>query len=295
MPPTQDQSVLLWELLIAPAWDSVTAGGVPGHLVIIPADHVFALPVHVASRPGLADPPLGAICPTSYSVSATAFVGRGRHLLKRQPVAPTDTLAAIVVRDKSVSGDELVDTGWPADRMVVAGDAPAGLDGFVRTHRADWAGVEAVRETKPEFFVYAGHGSYNPGFEQLGPHLELAGDLLTQYDVALRLRLPRNKLTVLGACLAGQGAQTDGGDVVGFLRSLIAAGAGAIGTPLWAVADEAIARTVRGLLRSSRAALSSEDQSFDCVQALHEQHRAMAAQGFSYRMLAENMPICLYL
>jgi hypothetical protein len=293
--PTKQDSERIWQLLLNPVWDAVTAGGDPSHLIIVPADDIFSIPIHVASPPGESTWPLAASVPLSQSVSATALVGRGRHLLRRQPVDQDDELAAIVVADEKVTGDELRLAGWPASRMLIAGDRPAGLEHIQRHYRADLQGIAALSETKPEFFVYAGHGSYHPSFPQLGPFLELRGNYLTQYDVALRLRLPRNKLTVLGACLAGQGASTSGGDVVGFLRSLIATGAGAVGIPLWSVLDLEMATTVGALLAASRAALSNDDSVFDVVAALHAQYRDSAADASSFKMLAECMPIELYL
>ncbi len=294
--PSKSESERIWKLLVEPVWEHVTEGGDPRHLVVIPADDVFAVPIHIASPRGEHGLPLAGRVPLSHSVSATAFVGRGRHLLKRQPVSPADELAAIVVADDLVTGEELLDTRWPEDRIVIAGDVPAGLRGRVRRHDADWAGLAAVSAVKPEFFVYAGHGRYNPTFGQLGPSLELRGSFLTQYDVALRLRLPRNKLTILGACLAGQAAQTGGGDVVGFLRSLIAAGAGAIGLPLWSVTDVAMVRTVRALLRSSRDALTATDAGFDVVAELHKHYREICQdRNLDFATKVECMPISLYL
>jgi len=291
--PSKQDSERIWELLIAPIWAAITAGGDPTHLVVIPADDIFTIPIHVASPPSSAVP-LAVRLPLSQSVSATAFVGRGRHLLKKQPVDPGDDLAAIVVARRGVSGHELLQADWPAGRMVVVGDRPDGLQD-VRHHPADMSGITAISDTKPEFFVYAGHGNYHPSFPQLGPYLELSGNYLTQYDVALRLRLPRNKLTVLGACLAGQGAQTAGGDVIGFLRSLIATGAGAIGVPLWSVLDTAMADTAGALLSASRAALAEQNSIFDVVHTLHAHYRDYAAIGLSFEDLAECMPLSLYL
>jgi hypothetical protein len=229
-------------------------------------------------------------------VSATAFVARGRHLLKRQPVAPDDDLAAVVVADPNgVSGDEICGTGWAPEHMIVVGDRPAGLDGVTEYHEADLDGITAISARKPEFFVYAGHGDFLPTYRELGPFLELKDNFLTQYDVALRLRLPRNRLTVLGACLAGQGAQTAGGDVVGFLRSLIAAGSGAVAVPLWSVLDAAMVDTVRTLLAASRAALARPDPVFDVVETLHRHYREVASTGAPFQLVAEQMPLSLYL
>jgi tetratricopeptide (TPR) repeat protein len=290
--PSPEIAARIWAVLIEPIWPEIDPAGDPDpHLVLIPTDDLFAIPIHVACRAG-ERVPLGARVPLSQSVSATAFVGRGRHLLRRQPVDADDNLAAIVVAERGVSGREIVDAGWPPEHIMVAGDLPAGLPASVRRCHADFAGLAEISGIKPEFFVYAGHGNFHPSFRDLGPYLELRRGILTQYDVALRLRLPRNKLTILGACLAGQGAQTAGGDVVGFLRSLIAAGAGAVGVPLWSVLDSAMVRTVRALLAASRASLA---QPFDVVRTLHEHYAELAAEPDDLRDLLERMPISLYL
>jgi CHAT domain len=259
--------------------------------VIIAAEDVFAIPVHVACPAG-ESVPLAARVPLSQSVSATAFVDRGRHLLRRQPVDAGDNLAAIVVAERGVSGGEIADTGWRPEQMMVAGDLPAGVPPTVPRCQADFAGLAEISRIRPEFFVYAGHGNFHPSFRELGPYLELRRGILTQYDVAMRLRLPRNKLTILGACLAGQGAQTAGGEVVGFLRALMAAGAGAIGVPLWSVLDSSMVRTVRELLAASRRSLR---QPFDVVRTLHEHYAALAAESDDLDDLLEKMPITLYL
>ncbi|MFE9770907.1 CHAT domain-containing protein [Streptomyces sp. NPDC005931] len=310
-PPTKEESERIWRLLLAPVWDMINASGQLSHLVIIPVDELFSLPLHTASPPGANTLPLAAMVPMSQSVSATAFVGRGRHLLKRQPVGPDDDLAAIIVADPGqpsvdqneqgyedpVFGDELVGTGWPAERLLIAGDRPPRLNGHVRLHQADWSGIAAITEARPEFFVYAGHGRYHRSFGQLGPSLELGGDdVLTQYDVALRLRLPRNKLSIVGACLAGQAQHTGGGDVVGFLRTFIAAGAGAVCIPLWSVLNSAMVETGRTVLAASRAAVSTSSRTFDVVQVLHDTYRDVAREhGDDFETMVEHMPLSLYL
>jgi tetratricopeptide (TPR) repeat protein len=301
--PTRDQCVAIWEILLAPVWDEIRRPDEPGHLVLIPTDDLFAVPLHLAWAPD-ADRPLAARLPMSQSVSATAFVTRGRSFLRRQPVSVSDHLAAIVVADdearkggRGVCGAELLDSDWLEERMIILGDRLPGLDGVTRHFRADTEGFREMARAKPEFFVYAGHGNFNPDFMQLGPYLELDDTVLTQYDIALRLRLPRNKLAVLGACLAGQGAKTDSGEVSGFLRSLIATGAGAIGMPLWSVSDGVMIRTVGALLAASRrAARPGGTGVFEPVQALYERYRHVAALGgLDADELIECLPFCLYL
>jgi hypothetical protein len=292
--PSVDQCHRIWDVLVGPVWDKIDEPEALRHLVLIPTDEIFAIPLHAAWQPG-AELPLTARVPLSQAVSATAFVDRGRSLLKRQPVSLNDDLAAIVVPGGGVSGGELLRTGWKVwDHMVLAGKYPPGLPAVQRKFNADRAGLKAIADSKPEFFVYAGHGNYNDAYEQYGPYLLLSeNDFLTQYDVAMRLRLPRNKLTILGACLAGQGAQTGGGDIGGFLRALIATGAGAIAVPLWSALDSSIVDATRCLLRASRTE-AARGGSFDAVVALHEEYKRTAANTDPDH-LVEWLPLTIYL
>jgi CHAT domain len=293
--PTEGHSQKIWELLIDPVWTEVSRGGLPEHLVIIPADDLFSVPFQIASKTGYrrGSKPLGALVPLSQSVSLTAFITRGRHLLRRQYVSRDDDLSALVVRDEGVSAQELVRAMWPPEHLRIAGIPPATLDGKCQRFEADWTGLAALAEVKPEFFVYAGHGQYSPSYGELGPFLQMrssTGEIgrLTAYDVALRLRLPRNRLTILGACLAGQGAQTGVGEVAGFLRSFIAAGAGAIAVPLWKVLDSAMVTTAGLLLAQSRTATQSNGV-FDVVKVLHDHYRQVARHDW-----IDRLPVVLY-
>jgi hypothetical protein len=284
----------IWETLLAPVWPEL--GKHIEHLVVVPTDHLFAIPFHIAA----ADPaspdaaPLAARIPFSQTVSLTGFLTRGRHLLRRQRTAADDDLAAVVIED-GIRAAEIVGTGWDMDHVYVAGDIPAGLEPGYHRYQADWSGLSAVTSCRPEFFVYAGHGNYAEEFGELGPYLQLRApdggyERLTPYDVALRLRLPRNILTIIGACLAGQGASTAGGDVSGFLRSFMAAGAGTIGLPLWPVDDEYIANTARRLLQASRPPEGQTAAVFDVVHVLHQHYRKIAKTGAWW----ERMPLALY-
>ena len=204
--PGEEHSREIWRLLIDPVWPVVQDGGGPSYLVLIPTDDLFAVPFQIASMTG--EPatcmPLGAQVPLSLSVSLTAFVTRGRHFLRVQRVSGDDDLAAFVVADEGIHAGELLSAGWPPDRLLVAGTPLDGLTGDFRRYDPDWTGLAKLAEAKPEFFLYVGHGNLSPGYEELGPFLQMrAGDggteRLTSYDIALRVRLPRNRLTILGA------------------------------------------------------------------------------------------------
>lgn len=284
----------IWDTLLAPAWPELGEG--IEHLVLVPTDHLFAVPFHIAaSDPDGPDAmPLAARVALSQTVSLTGFLTRGRHLLRRQCTSVDDDLAAVVIED-GIKATEIVGTGWDMDHVHIAGDIPEGLEPGYHRYQADWAGLRDVTACRPEFFVYAGHGNYVEGFGELGPYLQLRAadgghERLTPYDVALRLRLPRNVMTIIGACLAGQGASTAGGDVSGFLRSFMAAGAGSIGLPLWPVDDEYMANTSRYLLQASRPPEGQTAKVFDVVQALHQHYREIARTDAWW----ERMPLVLY-
>ncbi|MEV0012883.1 CHAT domain-containing protein [Streptomyces sp. NPDC047973] len=296
--PQPDTCHQVWELLIAPFWPHAERGEALTHLTLVPTDDLFAIPLHVATAPGGIDP-LAARVPLSHSVSVATFVSRGRHLLKKQLMEDDDDLAALMSTDEAATGGEIAVAGWPGDHVHVAGRIPPALEGLVAgAHPADWEGLAELVATEPEFFVYAGHGTYVEREGGFGDPLLYLGttDRLTQYDLALRVSLPRNKLTVLGACLAGQGMRSDGGDVLGFMRSLIISGAGAIGVPLWSVADGAMVATVSTLLRESRQALDSSGTGvFDVVQTLHEHYRRAVRTYTRLESRIDQMPLALYL
>ncbi|HST84669.1 MAG TPA: CHAT domain-containing protein [Kineosporiaceae bacterium] len=316
----------IWELLIEPVWDRINrgwAGSAPSesvahqdrHLIIVPSDELFEIPFHIATERAWHEPPLGAMVPMSYSVSVTALVSRGRHLLKVQPVDRRDDLGAVICLDTQnqdsgirVSGEEILDLGWPVDQVHIVGDLPPGVDAGVHQLGYGWQGLQELAARRPEFFVYAAHGERNENFPDFGPALQLPTgdpaqpDYLTSFDAALRLQLPRNRLSLIGACLAGRGAMLGGGEVGGFLRALMAAGAGAIGLPLWSVEDDEIVAASHHLLRRSRQNADTTGK-FDVVYALweyyHDRFEALGdepdASDTSGPTFADHFPLALYL
>jgi len=282
-PPTQALAELLWSQLIEPVWSRLEDPDDIEHLTLIPASGMFSLPLHSASRPGTDLRPLCARVPLSFSVSATAYVTHRRYLLRVQPRDPDDDLCALVpeigapagegsstsVKQLDIYPGELEAVDWNAPRFHLAGARPEGLD---RAHfrycgRGNRAGLDRLLSTRAELFVFAGHGLTMPVEGDVEVALQLAdGEFLTQYDLATDLRMRRNKWTILGACVSGQGGDTASGEVAGFVRSFIAAGAGALAVSLWPVADAMMATVVGELLKQISA---SHERAFDIVTALH--------------------------
>lgn len=272
--PSAALAATLGQELLDPLWAALSAVDQPlEHLVLIPAAGMFSIPLHVATLSDQPGVPLCVRVPLSFSVSVSAFVAHRRYLLRTQPRDPADDLCALVPGDEDIYPGELEGVGWDPGHFHLAGSRPAGLapDAFTYWGAGDSKGLHSLLATQAEFFVFAGHGVSIGSGSKVDVALKLAeGEFLTQYDLAGGLRLQRNKLTVLGACVSGLGGDTASGEVAGFIRSFIAAGAGALAVTLWPVEDELMAKVVGGLLRGLARDSSAP---FDFVKALHELQR----------------------
>jgi tetratricopeptide (TPR) repeat protein len=293
---------ILFEKLLRPLWAHLEG---PGRLVIIPTDELLGLPLHVAIGRETDHHPLAAVKPICFSVSAAAYVERRRHMRARFPVEPDDDLFVFMEAEADtkagvgVSGHEIVGLPWPKEHLYLHGRPPEALDAGAYTRVTASSGPEAIdqlveqlAEVRPELFLYASHGQLDAEHERFGPMLKLGDTQLTQFDVARKVRLPRNKIAVLAACVTGRGASAAGGEVAGFLRALMAAGAGAIGLTLWSVIDHEIVQVVGGLLR--RIADAKGKEPFDVVEELH----ALYAKAPRYRQpdqTIESCPLAIYL
>lgn len=289
VPPLEIDARNIFTYLIKPWWDRVKTAV---ELVVVPTDDLFKVPLHVALLPeGM---PIGATIPMAYSVSANAFLYRGRHLLRRQRVYENDDLCAVLFRDEQASGGELVGLEWPRDSFFVAGSPQDGTAEHRALGRADWSALSDISRLEPEFFLYSGHGIYYPQFGVLGPALVLEDDVMTQYDVAMRLRLPHNRLTFLAACVTGEAGSMGGGELSGFLRAFIAAGSGVLGVTLWPVLDERVAAAVRHVLNAARRA-ATHGSTFEVTKVLYEHYRKTCEASGDAVASIEACPIALYL
>lgn len=255
-------------------------------LVLIPSGKIFSLPLHIAFVPDT-EVSLASVLPLSFSISTTAYVSRGRHFLQRYPVEPNDDLCVLIKRDKQASGSELNNISWSPEHFHIAGIPPEGVmeNQYKKAGKCDREGLLNLTDKKPEFFIYSGHGFYQKTtdsgvetFLQLGEEDSNGEketiDYLTQYDIAAGIRLPRNKLTLLAACVTGQGSDADGGEVSGFIRSFIAAGCGALGLTLWNVDDRHIANCINHLLIEITKR-KDVDKPFDVVYELYLYYRKL--------------------
>jgi hypothetical protein len=254
--PTPELARRLWDILFEPIWGDglESADGArpsPERLVIVPAGPLFRLPLHLALREGWTQP-LAARVLLSFSVSLTSHVKRSRYLLAQQPFDSTDDLCVLAPQDEAIYPGEIDNLGWNPEHFHVAGQVPQDVGDFQYWGRADRDGLDALIARQPEIFVYIGHGRVVADKLGADPGLVLDDGFVSHYSLGSRVRLPRNKWTLLGACVTGQGATLGGGEVSGFLRAFIGAGAGALGVTLWNVDNDAIASAIQALLVAAR-------------------------------------------
>ena len=303
--PTPLAAQDMWTYFLAPLWEHVLRGGeapraggaLPGHLVLIPAGDLFRVPLHVAlvpsQDPNRASIPLCAHVPLSFTTSATVFVNRGRYLLAKQPIDPDDDLCVLSPRsERVVYPGELEDLNWPEEHFHIAGVVPESLaarGGFQYRGPGEIQGLSRLIDVEPEVFVFAGHGMLH-GDGDLG--LLLEDGLLSHYKIPALMRLPRNKLTVLGACVTGQGATRGGNEVSGFLRAFMGAGAGALAVSLWSADNDSMAAASRALLRA--ASPGNEQRILRVVQVLFHHYKAAVNEKAGQDRL-EACPLVLYL
>ncbi len=312
--PSPEDCLALWVTLIDPIRHLIVKQlspdapeTWPNNLVIIPSDVLFQAPLHVALDPR-SRMPLAAIVPLCFSVSASAHISRGRHLYRCQAVDDDDDLCAMIVRDKDIdaetglefdriSGAEIESVSWPQSNFHLAGFKPNGVVGKpnIVGESANHNTFQKLMEVQPEFFVFSGHGYYASEFNDFGAALGLEDrEYLTQFDLLMRVRLRHNKLTLLNACVAGQGADAGAGEVAGFVRALIGAGAGAIGITLWNVLDTEIGATARHLLH--KALLAQKTQGlFDCVDSLFHYYKQRCSTLATEEERIESCTLALYL
>jgi CHAT domain-containing protein len=263
--PDQDDCCDIYRLALAPIFEVLEEESPtrPSELVIIPTGRLFELPLHVAwlaKERG----PLAAFFPLVFAVSVNSLLRDARFLLRRQFVAANDDLCAMIVGDRNDDfGHEIADLEWPQEHFFVAGTRPSGK---LFAHRywqpnrdsnpATWEAFQALCATQPEFLVYSGHGHYGEKRQDLPVLLELRtadskDDCLSELDIAAKVQLRRNKLTVISACVAGLGVSRHEGEVAGFVRGFMAAGCGLLGLALWPVLVKEIEKSTNALLRSA--------------------------------------------
>jgi hypothetical protein len=294
--PHKEQARILWDTLMAPLWRTIVPSpdDLPEHLVFVPHLDTFQVPLHLALEHDEALP-LAARVPLAFSVSGTMHFATLRYRKRWLNPRADDDLCAIIGPD--VSGNEICKTGWDAKRLHVFGNDDGEMSGYEYYGEAEWECLEkTLSEITPEFLVVGCHGSYDADDQgQLGPTLNFGQGIpyASQYDIARRLHLPGNLFTALAACVSGQGAALEGGDVAGFVRSFIAAGAGALGVTLFSVLDEEIVRTVQHLLSATRWAPGSA--SVDLVATLQRYYASRCSGLDDADKRIDACPLVIYL
>ncbi|WP_437330362.1 CHAT domain-containing protein [Sorangium sp. So ce381] len=294
--PPLELAELMFSRLIEPVSRCVGPLDASTRLVLVPADELLSLPLHVALGEQTGRLPLAAATQLCFSVSAVAHVDRDRHRFGRFRVAAMDDLCALVHADQAAKGRELIGLRWPADRFHVFGNAPVGLKREAYTALSGDAheALQQIAELRPELVVFSGHGEFDDAHADIGPVLVLGDLRLTQFDVAQKVSLPRNKLTLLGACVTGRGASLDGGEIGGFLRALMAAGSGAIGLTHWNVRNIEVERTIHALFQGAAWARDTR-KVFDMVEHLRRTYAKRCAKWELVSDAIEACPLALYL
>jgi CHAT domain-containing protein len=87
------------------------------------------------------------------------------------------------------------------------------------------------------------------GAEGSPPDVQYPKSYLTPYDLAIAPMLSANVVAIFGACVTGQAADKDGGEVSGFLRASVASGAGACLLTYWPVLQSQVDTFVESLTK----------------------------------------------
>jgi tetratricopeptide (TPR) repeat protein len=225
-------------------------------LVIVPCAELFSIPLHVAAVP-----------------DGLTGTGRSMPLCHWKPVSFSVSLASHVLRNRAAfrsclyqNGDELLVlfAGEAGFRQQIAGVLQSTKTWGEQGMTFEPAGAEAIHTLvrhKPEFLVLQCHGEIldNP---QAGSVLHLHDGVLSTFGIATRHWLPRNKLTILGACVSGRpvsyadARRTSDGDagsaaveIAGFIRGFIAAGCGALLVTNWSVLQSELGTVTQQIIQ----------------------------------------------
>jgi hypothetical protein len=256
-PPREYHCKELWEVFFEPVLKSVMPPSevqTLERLVLVPCGDLFSLPLHVAAVPtqwtGAVEPRLlGQWRPLCFSISLASHVLRNRAAFRSCSRQVDDDLFVLFA-------------GEPDFRDAIKGTIAAATDWHTK-HVLESAGADAIRsaiEAKPEFFMLQCHGEILDD-PLVGSVLRLHGGVLSNFGIATRQWLPRNKLTVLGACVSGRpvrfgnnrGEISSAGEIAGFIRGFIAAGCGALLVTNWSVLQQELGSVTEHIIRRIRA------------------------------------------
>jgi hypothetical protein len=118
-----------------------------------------------------------------------------------------------------------------------------------------------VFQFDPEVIYYGCHGMNLANEQGRHPVMSFTGlaieptnvlypkSYLTPYDLAIAPMLSANVVAIFGACVTGQAADKDGGEVSGFLRASVASGAGACLLTYWPVLQSQVDAFVESLTK----------------------------------------------
>jgi CHAT domain-containing protein len=237
----------LADMLLAPIADLLDDVSL---LTFVPDERLWNVPLHALPFRGR---PLIAHCEVVYSPNATLWRASPRTVAMRSLVVGDPTSNLPFAREEALAVAELLDAG------ALLGEAAT-------------RDVILAAMADATLFHYAGHGVFDAEIP-VRSGLVLAADRLTAAEL---MASPRGvELAVIGACDSGRLDAAGGGEVVGFITSMLLAGASSVIAAQWAVADRdtlALMKQFYRLLLEGRTAGSALREVMLAASRTHHPH-----------------------
>jgi hypothetical protein len=228
------------------------------------------------------------LIPTSFLWQVPFHIGRvsdGTMLFERNPVFIVASLSALLdhgrlevlnrkVTRKSFASFHSLDTQTGGDPVLlglkIAKMFSSKKKSFMQVKpsakvpsrkRVNFDSLCEVFQFDPEVIYYGCHGLNLANEQGRHPVMSFTGievsptegkypkSYLTPYDLAIAPTLSENVVAIFGACVTGQAADKDGGEVSGFLRASVASGAGACLLTYWPVLQSQVDAFVESLTK----------------------------------------------
>lgn len=251
-------------------------------IVLIPSQELFGLPLHLATVAwDDGQRPLAAARPVAYCTSGQTLLLRHPRGLPLAYSPPGDVLCSLLAPDKSGHlelGREILEANWAREAHFLSGPAAA-LEKTSATPAGDGdpASLAELVARDPTLLYIAAHGAVFENVRDATPYLDFPCHraILTPYDLSRLPAMRRNQLTILASCLSGAAASKCGSEISGFVRGLMAAGAGALMLTGWRVWDEFTTYVAGRMLATFR----DSDGRFSLIDALHQIYAGLGKSG----------------
>lgn len=271
-----------------------TDGSDRGRLVIVPSPKLWGVPFHAALNHQ--DEPLLLRTPLVVTTSLSDFCAKNGGAGDTVTVDDGDDLVSLCSLARSEMSNCPDLTSWMNEasknvQICIYGSGVRCLSGdrsILGREAISWEDLLGVLNARqPEFFVWITHGleGEKTGALEFRPTPDAEREAVYPLDLIARQFLPRNKLTVLTACMGAQWeASGDEAEIAGFIRGFRGAGASAILAAQWKIGVTEAGRWLAGL-----AKLIKPGMTWRVSDVAHEVSRkvaASAAGGVSDRLAA---------